>query len=607
MKKLSLFLFLLITLVMVFGAASQATAGPLPGAIFTTLVDGSRVNANIYLNKEDVYLDGGPGPNAPSTAAGLPEGDYYFQVTDPSGKVLLSTDPVRCRKFHVNGYGVIDLVYPATCTEKRGRNWVEIDCTHLTGIDKDHFELGAITIQLMPYNDTPNKGGVYKVWVTPVGQFAGNPDLVDNGYSPGYYHGFIPGWSKTDNFKAKKKQFVPPIITVRKFHDKNINGIKDAEEEDITGWMVDVTEPLDLFDSVTSTLPTPITYMAALQGDYLFEEDRPAGTLQTVSYLDGLVQSLYPTADPKVTVSVAMFPGETHEVVYGNVGLGSITACKVYDRNGNRQPDPDEPTVSGWRMQLEGTTVKGDIVGPIYQYTEDGCTTFEGLLPGNYTVTEIQPLGGCWEPNGQTSYDVVIKSSLVGSNVVGTSETVKFTNICKGYADFGTKGYWHNKNGLSETTQGDLDYLNSLLPWKSPSSYFDAGDEPIDGYFADGSPVAAANGEWGETIAPAGSPFAEQSHFLIDANAGGDPREQLAQQLDAFVMNSLHRLDSADAMIQLPNGNWIRASDLIGDAVEAWESGDANAMQELLNALNESDSVPFIHYYPCEVIYGTII
>ncbi|MHC4574097.1 MAG: hypothetical protein ACYS76_08190 [Planctomycetota bacterium] len=108
--------FFVVALVVL--GAHQVFAGPLPGAIFTTLEDGSRVNANIYEAMEDVYLDGGPPQNAPSTAAGLPEGDYYFQVTDPSGKVLLSLDPVKCRRFHVNAYGVIDYVYPATCLDK---------------------------------------------------------------------------------------------------------------------------------------------------------------------------------------------------------------------------------------------------------------------------------------------------------------------------------------------------------------------------------------------------------------------------------------------------------------------------------------------------------
>src|SRR5580704_9066716 len=73
----------------------------LQGAIFTTVSNGSVVNGNQYDSPCSVYLDGGPGPHAPATAAGLPDGDYYFQVTDPSGKTLLSTDVVTNRSFHV--------------------------------------------------------------------------------------------------------------------------------------------------------------------------------------------------------------------------------------------------------------------------------------------------------------------------------------------------------------------------------------------------------------------------------------------------------------------------------------------------------------------------
>src|SRR5262245_38268059 len=81
--------------------APPAGAGPLSGAICTTVVDGTEVNANIYPSKEAVYLDGGPGVGAPQGAAGLPNGTYVFQVTDPSGKTLLSTDAANCRQFTV--------------------------------------------------------------------------------------------------------------------------------------------------------------------------------------------------------------------------------------------------------------------------------------------------------------------------------------------------------------------------------------------------------------------------------------------------------------------------------------------------------------------------
>ena len=116
-------------------STQPASAHAPSGAIFTTVADGTEVNFNIYPSKDAVYLDGGPGPGAPQGAAGLDDGDYYFQVTDPSGKDLLSTDPIACRRFTVAD-GVI-----VRRPRRRPR------CMH-TGLDADH---NATTIQLMPY------------------------------------------------------------------------------------------------------------------------------------------------------------------------------------------------------------------------------------------------------------------------------------------------------------------------------------------------------------------------------------------------------------------------------------------------------------------------
>src|SRR6266542_2432429 len=105
----------LAVLAMVSLAVSAAAHAP-SGAIFTTLPDGSEVNFNIYDSKDDVYLDGGPGPGAPQTAAGLDDGTYVFQVTDPSGKTLLSQDPARCRQFTVANGVITGLVaQPDAC------------------------------------------------------------------------------------------------------------------------------------------------------------------------------------------------------------------------------------------------------------------------------------------------------------------------------------------------------------------------------------------------------------------------------------------------------------------------------------------------------------
>ena len=181
----------LLLAVMLMPLASPVHAHQVTGAIFTTLADGSEVNFNIYPDKEAVYLDGGPGPGAPQEAAGLPDGDYVFMVTDPSGKVLLSTDFAGCRRFTVSG-GIITSVAVAG------------GCAHLTGVDVDH---GAITVQLMPYLDTPNNGGEYKVWVTPVAEYLCGFFEVECSLGK---HGFVNDESKTDNFKVK----VTPVVEI---------------------------------------------------------------------------------------------------------------------------------------------------------------------------------------------------------------------------------------------------------------------------------------------------------------------------------------------------------------------------------------------------------
>ena len=182
------------------------------GAIFTTVADGSEVNFNIYPNKDAVYLDGGPGLGAPQGAAGLDDGTYYFQVTDPSGKDLLSTDPIGCRRFTVSA-GVISAYSPESCANP-----------HLTGVDVDH---GAVTIQLMPYLNTPNNGGEYKVWVTFI------EDLDCN--APGNKHCFVPGHSKTDNFKVGG---VIREIDVQFFPDEDANGVQNWYEPNMSGYSV---------------------------------------------------------------------------------------------------------------------------------------------------------------------------------------------------------------------------------------------------------------------------------------------------------------------------------------------------------------------------------
>jgi hypothetical protein len=181
MKKRN-YLFLIAALLvalMTTALNTVAMAQQVTGAIFTTNADSTFVNGNVYDYPEEVYLNGGPRPNAPCTAAGLPEGDYYFQVTDPSGSMLLSTDDISHRAVHVKN-GLMDVHYGDY---------------HVTGDGKCiTFDANNITVRLFPFSRTPNPGGEYKVWMTKISDY--DPTSTKGSY------GFIPNKSKTDNFKV---------------------------------------------------------------------------------------------------------------------------------------------------------------------------------------------------------------------------------------------------------------------------------------------------------------------------------------------------------------------------------------------------------------------
>lgn len=552
-----------IVVAAVIGGVLVQPAGALSGAIWTTDKNGNIVNGNIYRNKCDVYLNGGPGPNAPIGAAGLPEGDYYFQVTDPSGKVLLSTDDIEFRWFHVNECGVIDAADPTHPT-RDDKGEPPSDCSGAPQV-----------VPLCDYDDTPNNGGVYKVWIT-----------RQEDYSPGDgRHGFVPPFCKTDNFKVGRK---PPeqYIDVTKFKDCNANGLRDEGEVSLGGWYLWITPP-DGPDWVGEEFQTPYT-IVAWPGTWIIREMVKDGWIQT-----GLLVDREPVEPVSDTATLSLGTrDEDHTVAFGNIPTGCITACKFYDCDADGVWDGTEPGIQGVKVVLSGTDVFGPIVERPAYTGPGGCVTFDGLLPGTYTVTEIVPTNCLWVATTNTTSDPIELACEEGAQAA-----VGFGNIITGCADFDTKGYWHNKNGLDELDEADRSYVNVLDPYDSATSYFGAGDEPFDGMFEGGAPVAAAfSGE--EAIWAAGTWQSEVSHFLTDNNGNAnlnDHKEQLAQQLLAFIFNVRHRL-GADAMIYV-DGQWVSTAGLIADAIAAWAgSNDAAivAMEQKLDTLNNDDAVEYI-------------
>jgi hypothetical protein len=219
-----------------------------------------------------------------------------FQVTDPSGNTLLSTDQARCRQFRVAG-GIITSV-------------VATGCEHVTGLDEDH---GATTVQLMPYLDTPNNGGEYKVMVTEVSDYlagcaalgvAAGLDVVDCGYTGGNFHGFVPADSKSDNFKVGNER--PREIDTRFFADLNGNGHKSVNEPWLLGRSITWTDPLGASNAKWSHYAPGImvfneAHVEAVEaGTYRISIANHAGCTVGDVQLDG---AFLPNAGPQ-TVSV---------------------------------------------------------------------------------------------------------------------------------------------------------------------------------------------------------------------------------------------------------------------------------------------------------------
>jgi len=166
---------------------SVGTVFAFSGAIYTTNKDGTEVNQNIYDLSTDVYISGGPQNH---NASGPPDGTYYFQVTDPSGNVLLSIDNATCRQLVVSGGRVA------------GASSAAAGCKHANGT----FNLasGATPVQLSPFSATPNGGAEYKVWLI------AQTDSTSISPTDPKVINFDPGDSKTDNFKVRQVVTTPP-------------------------------------------------------------------------------------------------------------------------------------------------------------------------------------------------------------------------------------------------------------------------------------------------------------------------------------------------------------------------------------------------------------
>lgn len=334
--------------------AARAGLGQVSGAGYTTFtiaaqcVDGnssatSDVDCNNYASKAGVYMSGGP-----TGGSGLSAGSYFFAVLDPSGQntlpyvlyptgKLLSQDAQACRTFTKNADGTItyDATTAAGCTT----------ALHAMGITP--YSLKSV-VQLIPYLNTPNNGGVYILAICQVGAVNSSS-------------------CKFDAFRIRNGEDGPPppppngnpLISGRKYYDTNRDGIWTPGEAFISGWAINV------------------------QGSTVYT-DANGDFTKTVTPGSYLVNEFLPTAT-----------------------TGWVQTGNIQDKSGSY------------------------LNSVAFHLTANGST----WPAKSYTVTAV--LGG-------------------------TTTGLDFGNVCSPNPGGHTLGFWSNKNGLALVTQTDINNLNAF-------------------------------------------------------------------------------------------------------------------------------------------------
>jgi len=190
-------------------------------------------------------------------------------------------------------------------------------------------------------------------------------------------------------------------ISGLKFHDKNANGQKDADEPPLFDWEIQLKDSSDNLLQTTTTSAEP-----GKEGVYEFVDLQP-GTYRVYEVQkNGWVRTA--PEQEYHTVTLTNMPSLGN--MFGN-DLVKISGTKFEDINGNGAKDSGEPGLAGWTISLmkEGTEVASTVTAA------DGSYSFTDIVPGSYTIEEVLQSG--WlqtNPAAPGTHAITLVSGVAG-------------------------------------------------------------------------------------------------------------------------------------------------------------------------------------------------
>ena len=370
--------------------AGASNAQNIQGAIYTGTSTGTTVNGNNYASKFDVYLNGGP---QNCVAPGLPPGDYYYTVTNPSGSVELSLDSTFDRKFRVTSAssGKIAQNLGNAVTHPNGTS----PCAG--GIS---IRLGILGSNPEDFADTNNAGGVYKAWITRAADFETYCGVgIDC-----RLQGFIHSNTKTDNFRVNGETTYNGALTAYKFYDHNANGLYDAGDLDLPDWPMTLTsanqgvnsghvtgadgtttwDPLVPDSDYFVTEGTPIqgnwVHSATIYVGHDGSPQNPAGPLTVVGNATTMVAFGNYCTVPSNGKTLGFWSNRNGQALVGAGDLAALVALNLRNKSGTGFDPANYAALRTWLLN-------GDAVNMAYmlsvQLAAMKLNVYNGIVNGN--------------------------------------------------------------------------------------------------------------------------------------------------------------------------------------------------------------------------------